>query len=172
MNTVETALPGILDLTNHVQRALTVAANPTVRADELLAQLQPAAKSLAEIANNLTEPGSLGEWLLPTDLQAQISDTLVNANSVVTNSDARLTQVATSLDTTLINLASITSNLNVQVSANTNVLRELATLIVDADDMVQGLKRHWLLRSAFKKKEEKPPPKSREARSPRDGGRN
>jgi hypothetical protein len=36
------------------------------------------------------------------------------------------------------------------VDANTNLLTGISKTIVDADDMVQGLKRHWLLRSAFK----------------------
>jgi hypothetical protein len=56
------------------------------------------------------------------------------------------------------NLANLTSNLNAQVQANTNMLGELSRLIVNADDMVQGLKRHWLLRSAFKTKKTNAPP--------------
>lgn len=174
-NLVEAALPGVLDLTNHVQRALSQAATTATHADELLVQLQPVARDLAQITGGLSEPGSLGDWLLPTNIHRQISETLGSANTVVTNSDARLTAVATRLDATLENLANITSNLNAQVSANTNIVRELSALIVNADDMVQGLKRHWLLRSAFKNKTEDPRssrPTSRDARSPRDGGRN
>ena len=47
------------------------------------------------------------------------------------------------------------------------VVSELSRVIMDADDLVQGLKKHWLLRSAFKKKpapKEPPPP----ARSPKE----
>ena len=60
--------------------------------------------------------------------------------------------VATELDVTIENLARITGDLHAQVRANTNIVSEVSRLIVDTDDMVQGLKRHWFLRSAFKKK--------------------
>ena len=50
----------------------------------------------------------------------------------------------------LLNLSGITSNLNAQVQANSFVLSEISSLVSDADDFVQGLKRNWLLRSSFK----------------------
>jgi hypothetical protein len=74
-------------------------------------------------------------------------------------------KLAQSLDS----LAGITSNLNAQVQANTNILGSISQAVVDADDLVQGLKRHWLLRSAFKKKGDTKPVTP--AVSPRDGGR-
>jgi hypothetical protein len=55
------------------------------------------------------------------------------------------------LSLTLDHLADITSNLNAQVQANTNMLGVVSKTMGDADDFVQGLKRHWLFRSAFKK---------------------
>jgi hypothetical protein len=58
------------------------------------------------------------------------------------------------------NLANVTSNLNAQVQANTNILSNVSEAVVHSDELVQGLKRHWLLRSAFKKKDDpKEPPK-------------
>jgi transcriptional regulator with XRE-family HTH domain len=57
---------------------------------------------------------------------------------------------------TIINLANITSNLNAQVQANSNLVSHVDSAIVQADTFMQGLKHHWLLRSAFK---EKKPPK-------------
>ena len=75
----------------------------------------------------------------------------MNTNLVVV-----LSQVIVSLE----NLAGITSNLNAQVQSNTNIVSSLSSLITDADGLVQGLKKHWLLRSAFKEKEPaKPAPK-------------
>jgi hypothetical protein len=42
---------------------------------------------------------------------------------------------------------------------NTNLITEISTTIVHTDGLVQGLKRHWLLRSAFKTKPVKAPKK-------------
>jgi len=36
------------------------------------------------------------------------------------------------------------------VQANSNLLGGLGKTIIDSDDLIQGLKRHWLLRSAFR----------------------
>jgi hypothetical protein len=68
------------------------------------------------------------------------------------------------------NLAGLTSNLNWQVQQNTNMLSSISEAVVHADGLVQGLKRHWLFRSAFKEKPE-PSTSSEERkvlRSPRD----
>jgi hypothetical protein len=55
-------------------------------------------------------------------------------------------------------LADITSNLNVQVRADSNLLSGISRTVTDADEFVQGLKRHWFLRSAFKTKATNAPP--------------
>jgi hypothetical protein len=68
---------------------------------------------------------------------------LTNVNSLLGHTDTNLAAL-------LINLADITSNLNAQVQANSNILGSVSKIVVDTDDFVQGLKRHWLLRSAFK----------------------
>ena len=124
--------------------------------------------------------GSLGEWLLPTNLNTQLSGTLTNArttlasaNRMLTNSDAHVAELATTLNRALEELAGITSNLHHQVDANTNILSDLSKLVVDTDHMVQGLKRHWLLRSAFKEKATNAPVRtpSRKAVSPKDSAR-
>ena len=52
------------------------------------------------------------------------------------------------------NLAGITSNLNAQVSSNTNMLHEVSDAIRHTDEFVQGLKQFWLFRRTFKKIEE------------------
>jgi ABC-type transporter Mla subunit MlaD len=152
-NTVEAALPGVLDLTNQINRTLTKAADAATRAEQLLAGAQPLVTNLTFITGNITNAkGSLGEWLIPTNLSLQLTQTLASANAAVTNASALLTNTDAHLGATLENLANLTSNLNAQVQANTNMVSELSRLIVNADDMVQGLKRHWLLRSAFKSK--------------------
>ena len=123
----------------------------------------------ATITSNLKEPrGSLGEWLIPIAMNHQLTALLTNANSTVVNVDTTVTNANTNLvvvfsniTAMLENLAGITGNLNEQVQRNNNIVSSISRLIIDADDMVQGLKRHWLLRSAFKNKgkEEEAPPR-------------
>jgi hypothetical protein len=172
---VEAALPAVLDLTNQLRRVLDNAANVTAHADEFLTETKPIVANLTKITENISEPdGSLGTWLFPPGLSLQLTQALASAQSLLTNSDAQLTSLAGGLDLTIDNLANLTSNLHAQVKSNTNLVSEVSKLIIDTDDMVQGLKRHWLLRSAFKKKPADTPttaPKRAPAKSPRDGGR-
>ncbi len=165
VNGLESALPNILDLTNRLNSVLTGVNEATSQLTLLLAEARPVATNMAIITDNLREPrGSLGEWLLPTNLHEQVlgtlktaeatlktaDETLKTVDGTLANTDSNLTQLATSLDRSLENLASLTGNLNAQVQANTNIVGEISSAIVNADDLVQGLKRHWLLRSAFK----------------------
>lgn len=122
LTTVEQALPNILGLTNQVYTVLTNSAQLTARLDALVADTYP----------------------VLTNLVVQLSATVDNANT-------NLTVLAASLNETLLNLAAITSNLNSQVQSNDQILSEISRLVVDADNLVQGLKRHWLLRGVFKK---------------------
>ena len=76
----------------------------------------------------------------------------------LTSANTNLTALAENLGRSLDNLANLTSNLNSQVQVNTNILGEISRAIVNADSFVQGLKRHWLLRSAFRTKDTNAPP--------------
>ena len=153
------ALPHVLALTNSVARVMGNTAEATERLNVLLNDSRPIVKNLAAITEQLKSPkGALGEWLIPTNIHVQLSQalesanrTLATANGTLTNANAQVTQVATSLDAALENLAQITGNLRVQVDRNTNMVSEMSRLIIDTDQLVQGLKRHWLLRSTFKK---------------------
>ena len=156
---VEQALPNILSLTNQLAATLgnaaQISANAvrlTANANTLLTEAQPVVTNLAVITAHLREPrGSLGEWLLPTNLHAQVSQTLGDAD----NSLNLLTYQA---GLSLINLANITSNLNQQVQANDQILSEISKIVIDTDDLVQGLKKHWLLRGVFPKPKTNAPP--------------
>jgi hypothetical protein len=99
---------------------------------------------------------------------------LTNTSVLVTNADASLARLTGELARSLESLAGITSNLNNQVQANTNLLSAISDAVVHADQFVQGLKRHWLLRSAFKTKDTNAAPAAPVAplRSPKDEGRN
>jgi hypothetical protein len=98
----------------------------------------------------LREPGGLATWALGTNSQFQLATALTNANSVMINANTNLARLSATITVTLENLANITSNLNVQVQANSNLLGGISQTVSDTDDFVQGLKRHWLFRSAFK----------------------
>jgi ABC-type transporter Mla subunit MlaD len=140
---VETALPGVLSLTNQIAVVLSNSAAMTANFSEIAAAARPAVSNLNSVTAQLNHPGALGEWLLPTNINDKLDATLAGAN---TNLVLLAEKLAQSLD----NLAGITSNLDRQVQANTNMLSGISRAVVDADDLMQGLKRHWLLRSAFK----------------------
>lgn len=160
VQTAKNALPHFLALTNQLTRVLNNAADATARLNTLAENAEPLVTNLNVITENLRNPkGSLGEWLISPSLNLQLTQTLASANTTlqsantaVTNTDARVALLVSDLSRALENLAAITSNLNHQVQVNTNILSEISRLIVNTDDMVQGLKRHWLLRSAFKNK--------------------
>jgi ABC-type transporter Mla subunit MlaD len=196
---IESALPNVLNLTNKVTELLATTTRTLTNLDTRVAELKPVvsnanvlvtsfhpvSSNVHRITANLTNTaGSLGTWLLPTNLNTSaeqtmlsVRATLADARSTFTNAnlmladarrvmqtsdqtvaraDTNLTTLALNLDRSLSNLANLTSNLNAQVEANTNLLAEISAAIVHTDGLVQGLKRHWLLRSAFK---EKPPAK-------------
>ncbi|MSU03736.1 MAG: MCE family protein [Pedosphaera sp.] len=161
------ALPNILGLTNQLFATLTNAVQITSKANTLLRDIHPSVTNLAIITGTLTNPkGSLGDWLIPTNIVTQVEQTLVVAKNTITNAnttlihvDAQLTALAGELERTLSNIADITSNLNSQVQGNTNLISSISDTIVHTDEMIQGLKKHWLLRSAFKKKDSSPPVK-------------
>jgi len=146
----------------------------TAEAQTVLSNTRPMLSNIAVITANLKNPnGSLGNWAIPTNLNAQLLQTLASANITLTNAsmtiahtDTNVTSIATNLDQSLISLANITSNLNQQVQSNTNLVKSISDLIINADDMIQGLKHHWLLRSAFKNRD-KEAEKEKKAKSPK-----
>jgi len=157
---VQLALPGILSMTNQLAAVLSNANFAVSQLNGTLAETRPTLTNLAVITGNLRDPnGSLGNWLLPTNLTAQLNQTLLSARETLgaargtlDTTDTNLTKVATDLDATLQHLSDLTSNLAWQVSVNTNLVSEISTTIVHTDDLIQGLKKEWFLRGAFKKK--------------------
>jgi ABC-type transporter Mla subunit MlaD len=149
---VEKALPSVFDLTNKINAVLGNSAALASNLNVVALSAQPAAANLAQLAAELRGPGALGQWALGTNSQQNLDATLANANLLLAHSDTNLIALLESFGESLENLASITSNLNAQVQANTNLLGSISQAVVDTDDLVQGLKRHWLLRSAFKDK--------------------
>ena len=158
MSEVEQALPNILRLTNQLATVLSNSASLTSNLNAVALGARPVVSNLALVTAQLDHPGALGEWLLPTNLNRQLESTLGNADATLASANTNLTALAENLGRSLDNLANLTSNLNGQVQMNTNILGEISRAIVNADSFVQGLKHHWLLRSAFRTKDTNAPP--------------
>lgn len=177
---VEKALPNILSLTNQLSQVFSNVANLTSNLNVVAVNAQPAVSNLSMVLATLDEPGALGKWLIPTNINVQIegalsnaNTTLGNANSTLVTANTNLAVLAGNLNRSLENLARMTSNLNTQVQVNTNMLKGISDAVRHTDELVEGLKRHWLLRSAFKEKKPAPPPRrpGEVLRSPKDAGR-
>jgi ABC-type transporter Mla subunit MlaD len=156
---VETALPNILSLTNKLAIVLDNAAKATSNLNTTIVAAQPLVENFTGISGQLRAPGGLALWALGTNSNQQFATVLTNANALMVGVNTNLNQLTEQIGATLENLAGITSNLNVQVRANSNLLGGISQTVTDADDLMQGLKRHWLLRSAFKNKPANSPAK-------------
>lgn len=175
----EKALPNFLAFTNQIAQVLDNAIQLTANLDRMIADsrpavtnaatlvadldgsvqaLRPVLTNLAIISEYLKQPqGGLGEWLIPTNINRELEAVLRNANTTlgaantaIAHTDTNVASLVEHVNLTLENLAAMTSNLNRQVEANTNILSDISNLVRDTDQFVQGLRRHWLLRSAFK----------------------
>ena len=147
---VQGALPGIFSLTNKLGAVLDNAASVTSNLNTTLVASQPLVTNFTVISAELREPGGLMKWALGPNGNSQMHGALTNLNSLLGSTDTNLNHLTAEISLTLENVTSITSNLNAQVQANSNILGSVSKIVMDADDLVQGLKRHWLLRSAFK----------------------
>jgi hypothetical protein len=161
---IEQALPNILTLTNQIAAVLSNSASLTSNLNAVALDARPVVSNLAAATAQLDQPGALGEWLLPTNINRRLESALGSADTALASADTalasantNLTALAGNLGRSLDNLANLTSNLNGQVEANTNILGEISRAIVNADSFVQGLKRHWLLRSAFRTRDTNAP---------------
>lgn len=154
---IEAALPNILNLTNQLAGTLASATTLTSNLNLVALGAQPIVSNLVPVTAQLNHPGALGEWLIPTNVNEKLDSVMGGADTAVGNLNTNLEN----LNTTILNLADLTSNLNHQVQVNSNILSRLSTAVKDADDFVQGLKHHWLLRSAFKKQRTNAPPARR-----------
>jgi ABC-type transporter Mla subunit MlaD len=170
---VEQALPNLFALTNRLAAVLDHGANLASNLNAVALDARPAVSHLAAATAQLDRPGALGDWLLPTNINRNLELTLTNANATLVAVNTNLSFLAGSLDRSLENLAALTSNLNAQVETNTNILSQISDAIVHTDELVQGLKHHWLLRSAFKTKATNAPTAApaEPLRSPKDRGR-
>jgi hypothetical protein len=157
---LEAAVPQVLKLTNQLATVLSNAVQLTSNFNQIAISVRPSVTNLNAITENLRNPeGSLGEWIIPTNINQKLDATLVSANGTLSNVDTNLA----TLNLTLGNLANITSNLNNQVQANTNILTNISDAIVHTDQFIQGLKRFWLFRHLFAAHPAKTSPTSRKS---------
>lgn len=133
---VQNALPNFLALTNQLIRILNNSAAVTSNLNITVVGTHP----LLTNAN-----------LIVAHLDTNVNRSLVKIEPLLGNANALVANLNTNVTATLENLAMITSNLNAQVQANSNMLNKISKAVTDSDTFVQGLKHHWLLRSAFKK---------------------
>jgi ABC-type transporter Mla subunit MlaD len=148
----------LTELTNSLRQTaansvgLTSNLNAAVKEVRSLVQdVRPVLQNTAQFTSQLTNgPGAFGDWLLPVPLQQQLGKTLVGMDSALAEMRTNVSDVVQALLPTLSELSDISSNLSAQVGSNTNVLREVSSLVSRSDDLIHGLQRHWLLRSAFK----------------------
>ncbi len=144
-------------LTAQVSQVLARASDATSNANLSIVQLQPVLTNLEGMTARLrSEEGVIGRMLLTSNLQGQVEmdlasmgATLTNTTALIRTSEAQLQDLTRRIAMTLDSVSLVTSNLSVQVNANGLFLGEVSSLVVGADSMVQGLKSHWLLRSAF-----------------------
>lgn len=150
---IQAALPNFLNLTNQLGNVLSNANQLTANLNSIAVSARPAVANLETITENLKNPnGSLGQWVLPTNINSKLDTTLQNANATLATADGTVATLNTNLLTlnlTLQNLANITSNLNNQVQANTNLVTSISDTIVHSDQFIQGLKKFWLFRHLF-----------------------
>ena len=149
---VEVALPNILALTNQINRVLSNSADLTSNLNVVALSVRPAISNMATLTAQLDRPGALGEWLIPTNINRQLDSTLGGANETIRAANTNLTSLIQNLNRSLDHLSSITGNFSNQMDSNTNLLETISKTIRDTDDLLEGLKRHWLLRSAFRNK--------------------
>jgi len=149
---VEVAMPNILALTNRLAAILDNTASATSNLNITIVMARPMLTNFALMSATLKDPGGLAVLALGTNGPDRIGDTLVNVNSLLISADTNLNALSLNIGETLDHVADITSNLNAQVQANSNILWTISKTISDSDSFIQGLKHHWLLRSAFKNK--------------------
>jgi len=124
----------------------------TERLEKVVDQVQDALPNFLSLTNQLQALLANG-----ANAASNLNTVAVSIHPLVTNANSLVVNLDTNITSALVNLSDMTSNLNAQVQSNSNMLSTISKTVHDSDTFVQGLKHHWLLRSAFK--HEKPEPK-------------
>ncbi len=153
-NAVNDALPGVFAMTNQLTVALANMTNVTGRIGGMMPQVDAAMSDLrvlmAEVRPAVQRPGGLGDLLLPTNLNTQLTLTLSNLNP----GSGPINQTLSNLNSRMADVGVTLSNVNQQLSANTNLLADANQLTRSVSSLAVTLetlfKRHWLFRSAYR----------------------
>jgi len=162
-------LGGVIALTNQVSLLLQTATMTMSNLNETALAGTRLMSNLDLLVNYLSADGALGNWLLGSNQLSQVGVLTTNVSAAVTELGTNAHTLIMELRWLLVNLQTGVSNVNAQLQANSNFLSVVNQLIVHTDEFVQGLKRHWLFRSAFKEPKPNPPPSvTRRLTSPRE----
>ncbi len=143
-------LPGLLSLTNQVADLLEASTVLLRHASDAMAELKPVVANVQTISTMLTnENGSLGQWVIPTEMNSEITETIAASKGTVKTAETNLVVLSQSLNESLQNISDITANLRQQVEVNSFMLSSISEMILNLDDFVAGLKRNWLLKGSF-----------------------
>ena len=170
---VNDALPG---LTNELQRTLV---NMRDLTDQLKPALgEPGGLGALLLPTNLVarfdRPGGLGDLLVPTNLNAELIATLSGVRATVPGAVSNLNErtaplglLLTNLTTSATTLGQVMTNLDHTLGeVRSNTVPEANALLRTLDSFVEGLKRHWLFRGAFKTPKTNAPPVVRDTNAP------
>jgi hypothetical protein len=169
---VNDALPQVFALTNQLASTLSNFASVSAQLKDTLPKLDTAVQGMNGVINDLRpalqKPGGIGELLVPTNLNSQLTLTLSNLNPgtgpialTLSNLNGRMADVGVAL-----------SNVNRQLGQNTNLLADANQLSRDVGSLARTfvtlLKRHWLFRSAFRTNSSSATPAAAPVNPPRD----
>jgi ABC-type transporter Mla subunit MlaD len=158
---VHEALPGVFNMTNQVAAAVANVVQITSNVNLRLLEIRPIITNVHAITANLTnQNGSLGQWLFPTNLNvrleaamdratntiASLHTTIESTVSVATN---KISELSVHLNKILFDVSQITTNVRKQLDSNDTLIGNANDTLIETKDLLRGLKRHWLLKSAF-----------------------
>jgi ABC-type transporter Mla subunit MlaD len=158
---VREAIPGIVAMTNKVNATLDNVVQITSNVNSTILDAKPILANVHVITANLTNRnGYLGDLLIPTNLNLRLAATLDSVtntlDSVTAIANTKIPEITANLNKILFDVSLITSNLNYQLESNDSLIGnvndtvfETKDLLIETKDLIRGLKRHWLLKSAF-----------------------
>lgn len=154
-------MPSILGMTNKLESVLTNVVQLTKEIEQTMPQVRKtiaeAEKLMADVRPLTSKPGGIGELLIPTNFNSQISNVLQDVHENAENLGPLVTNISLAVSdmrATLLVVQNTVSNLQGQLSSNTNLLPAVAMVAEKTAQLAEStdilLRRHWLFRSAYK----------------------